>query len=348
MNTNETLKRNDIHRPSVIDPTEYVMVGFECVKIENGDLGAMFFAREERAKITAHMARTGGTYSSHAHGGNCMVCGNANAVYTVLFHHPLTNVYVRMGDICAQKADMAFSSGDLDAFKAAARREAEAVAGKKKALKALTEAGMEAAWPIWTADYNTLPTTKRGFVEYQEETIRDIVSRLVKHGSISEKQMAFVGRLLAQIAERVATPAVPDAPVVEVPEGRYLVEGTVVSAKWQEGYMGGASILKILVKADAGYKVWGTCPEVLVPMYDSKENIKNTRVKFTATVTRKEPGFGIYSRPSVKQADVPEERKVEKGWGIGSVGVDPLPETEGAKFPSMEPGAKLYTEPVGV
>lgn len=107
--------RTDTHRPSAIDPTEYQFVAFEYVKLD--DIGACYFLQTERARISAHMERTGGTYSGHEHGGNCMVCGNVLATYTVLFYHEKTNSYVRMGDICAQKCDMAYSDGEFDAFK---------------------------------------------------------------------------------------------------------------------------------------------------------------------------------------------------------------------------------------
>src|ERR1700678_2644037 len=124
--------RTDIHRPSVIDPSDYAFVAFECIKIEAGDIGACFYQQAQREIIRNHMAHTGGTYSSHSHGGNCRVCGNANAIYTVLFYHEKTNTYVRMGDTCAQKTDMAFSNAEFNRFRTAINDAREAQAGKKK------------------------------------------------------------------------------------------------------------------------------------------------------------------------------------------------------------------------
>lgn len=63
--------RNDTHRPSLINPSDYEFVAFECVKME--DLGAAQFAMAERVRINSHMKQTGGTYSRHQHGGNCHI-----------------------------------------------------------------------------------------------------------------------------------------------------------------------------------------------------------------------------------------------------------------------------------
>src|SRR3954467_8647095 len=98
------MKRTDTHRPSAIIPSEYTWVAQEVAPIFG--LGDCHFILAERERIRAHMDRTGGTYAGHAHGGNCMVCGNANAIYTILFYHEPTNSYVRMGERCAMKCDM--------------------------------------------------------------------------------------------------------------------------------------------------------------------------------------------------------------------------------------------------
>ena len=100
----EKRERSDVHRPSALNPEDYEFVGQEVSKFEG--IESCEFILREREAIRAHMAKTGGNYSGHEHGGNCMVCGSPNAIYTVLFYHQKTNTYVRMGQDCAMKCEM--------------------------------------------------------------------------------------------------------------------------------------------------------------------------------------------------------------------------------------------------
>jgi hypothetical protein len=275
-------KRTDIHRPSAIDVNEYEYVAFEYIKTE--DLGDCGFLKSERAIIKAHMDRTGGTYSRHEHGGNCHICG-AHAIYTVLFYHELTNTYIRTGQDCAEKLEFAIG-GDMNAFRTALKDALELQAGKRKALAVLTEAGHEAAWPIYTAN------------EYQvggkEETIIDIVGKLVRYGSVSEKSINYLGSLLYQIANRATIEAERKAQTdaaAPVPSGRIVIEGIVLTTRVDDTPYG--TVTKMLVQHDTGWKVWGSKPSSL--------NVtRGARIRFTATVEASPTDlkFGFYSRPS--------------------------------------------------
>ena len=66
---------------------------------------------------------------------------------------------------------------------------------KRKAQATLADVGLSQAWEIYTA-------TNADGHRWEENTISDIVGKLVKYGSISEKQQAFIGTLLAKIAAR--------------------------------------------------------------------------------------------------------------------------------------------------
>jgi hypothetical protein len=85
-----------------------------------------------------------------------------------------------------------------------ARGAREAQTGKRKGEQFLSEKGLSQAWSIYTADYDFLSVTMNGYnrVPYEEQTIRDIVGKLVKFGSISDRQTAFVSNLLAKIPAR--------------------------------------------------------------------------------------------------------------------------------------------------
>lgn len=288
MNSKSLSKRTDIHCPSQINPTEYQFVGFDYVPVD--DIGAAMFLQSEREAIRLHMAQTLGTYSSHSHAGNCMVCGSVNAIYTVLFYHELTNVYVRMGNDCAQKCDVAFSNGDFDAFKSKIGNAREAVAGKKKAAAFLVEAGMGFAWELYNStEYNTF--------RFEEDTIRDIVGKLVQYGNLTDKQLKFVGTLLSQIQNRnqiAAEREAQKAAAAPLPNfsGRVQVEGTILSKKGKDTRFG--FVVKIVVQHVDGWKVYGTLPASL------EKAEKGDSVSFMATVkiSPDDSKFGFFSRPT--------------------------------------------------
>lgn len=125
---------------------------------------------------------------------------------------------------------------------------------------------------------------------------RELAEKLDSHGSLSPAQIALALKIAAEINA-------PKATKIDPPTGRQTVEGVVVSLKEIEsdyGYDGGwgrrSSTWKMLVAvtAPAGeYRVFGTVPSAL-PI----DGLKGSRVRLTATIQPKEPGFGFYSRPS--------------------------------------------------
>jgi len=120
-----------------------------------------------------------------------------------------------------------------------------------------------------------------------------------------------------------ATEAPPPPPDVPVPEGVYVVEGTIKAMKYQESQWGGN--MKMLVEvetADGNYRVWGTVPRALSDLceveygprlangsVDVKRKMSGIgkKVQFRAGVeqSEKEESFGFFSRPT--QAKVVEE-----------------------------------------
>lgn len=297
------MKRTDTHRPAVIVPADYEWVAQEVAPILS--LGDCLFIVTQREKIQRHMTRTGGTYASHAHGGNCMVCGNANAIYTHLFYHAASNSYVRMGERCAMKCEMSVDDAAVSAFRRQVEEARKNVAGKAKAAAVLTDAGLAGCWEIYLA---TPAETDR----WEERTIRDIVGKLVKYGSISEKQTGFLGKLLAHITLRTERDAVRAAEVeaaVPAPTGRVKVTGTVLTVKAEEGWAKGyAAPLKMLVKMEAGWKLWCTCPLALLEQdevtrcagAERRKVIGSTvTLKVTVTPSEKDPKFAFGKRPTL-------------------------------------------------
>lgn len=313
-------KRVDIHRPSAIDPAEYEYIGVEYDKID--DVGACMVLAENRKRIQAHMAQTGGTYSRHEHGGNCHICG-AWAIYTCLFHHRESNVYIRTGFDCAMKMDM----GDPKLFRAIKRevkKAREAKAGKQKARAILADLGLEECWTIAKElDDDALKAMgaldENGFHKRELLALRDIVRKLVAYGSLSDGQVKYLRILPESIrtreqreADRDAKRAAERAAAEPVPADgkRHQITGEVLAVKEYESDWG--TNYKLVVKDDRGFVVIGGIPRELrrvTPIYlDEADNAtgiereidRGDRVQFMARLkaSRDDPKFGFYSRPT--------------------------------------------------
>lgn len=317
--------RTDIHRPSAIIPTDYQYVAVWTLKIEG--LSDCDFIRREREISKAHMAKTGGKLVHKSH-GSCGICGNVQAIYLVLFYHAKSNEYIVVGADCAVKLEMGFDEGAMSRFKRNVADAREAVAGKKKAIAILSDAGLIDAWTIFTAPYPkhadgcpwllreqltenwdcTCGTRdlEKQFDQYEERVIRDIVGKLVKYGSVSDAQKGFISKLLGNIARRPIIEAERKAEheaAAPVEAGRYETTGTVLTIKEVEAYQfnrfSPETAWKVLIRLDNGAKVWGS-------RFANIE--KGNRIRFTATfeVSKDDTKFGFFKRPVAWTS--PEER----------------------------------------
>jgi hypothetical protein len=313
----DTNNRTDIHRPSVIKPEGYTFVAFDY--IGSSDLGAILMLQSQRELFRAHMASTGGRYSTHEHGGSCYVCG-AFACYLCIWHHAESNTYIQTGEDCAQKMDMSY--GDMNGFRRGIANAREAQAGKKKAILVLGDLGLMTAWEIYTAEYpkhtaecreqgavngeNTVNfactcdqvTRAQAFDQYEERTIRDMVSRLVKYGSMSDKTVTFMKALFAKILQRpiiAAQRAAEQEAAAPVPTGRVIITGRVLAVKQVErqsySYGDSGMSTKLLIQGLTGFKVWGN---------QFMNAQKGDLITFTATIqpSEKDTKFGFFSRPT--------------------------------------------------
>lgn len=96
-----------------------------------------------------------------------------------------------------------------------------AEADRDRAQKILEEAGLDPAWAIYTSG------TRDG---REEAIIADIVDRLVRYGSLSQKQTGFVHKLLRDIAARAGPDAErASAPVAQDDQGRARDAETVLN-----------------------------------------------------------------------------------------------------------------------
>lgn len=275
------MTRTDVHRPSAITAADYEFVAIECMKIEG--IGDCEIIKQERARFQAHKAQTGGDYSRHEHGGNCGVCGNAFAIYTLLFYHRPSNTYVRVGRDCAEKLDFHEESRFrrvTDAVTAAR----ESRAGKLKAQGVLAELELSAAWDIFTNDA----------AGQEESTIRDIVGKLVKYGSISEAQQKFIRTLLDRIpqrAERAEQRRLERESAKPAPVGRARGEFDVLSIERRETDFGPRFVMTIKHVSE-GWLAWGTAPA---------DVNKGDRITLAATFepSDRDEKFSFFKRPKL-------------------------------------------------
>jgi hypothetical protein len=278
-------QRTDIHRPSVVQPEDYVFIACENVKLD-GDIGACFFIQAERERIRNHMAHTGGTYSSHNHGGNCHICG-AHCIYTALFYHEKTNTYIRTGFDCAEKM-FTCDSRTFKTYREACKDALRAKAGRAKAEEILKEEGLEKAWTIWQTDQIEEP---KGDVAI----IRDIVGKIIRYGNPTKPQINFLRQLVDRVErwpEIQAQRAKERESAEDCPEGRLEITGTILSIKEKEYDFGSRWVMT--VKDDRGFLVWGTLPKAF------GTTIRGAKVKFSAAVTPSDSDskFGFYKRPT--------------------------------------------------
>ena len=277
------MTRTDAHRPSAIDPSEYQFISFH----DHGPDAALA-ATAEINFFRSHMAATGGKLSGHEHGGVCHVCGNAHAKTVARFWHQPSNTYIEVGETCAHKLHGG-EALDFRSFRAKAEAGIEAAAGMTKAEKFLDDAGVTYAYDIWLQkDFDNWG--------YEESTISDIVGKLVRYGSISDKLVAFIEKLLKKIDDRAAIEAqrraeADAADPIPAFEGRAQIEGEVVSVKGVDTQFG--YTMKMVVKTAAGWKVYGTVPA-------SIEVNRGDRVSFEAKVivSDDDPKFGFFKRPT--------------------------------------------------
>jgi hypothetical protein len=218
-----------------------------------------------------------GLITFHANGG-CAACGTFFA-HGAVVHNSKTDDIIAIGGICAGTWGLAKQIGmrAARARKAAANAEIKAAA-HGAAQSFLTEnEGLEDAF------------------ETDHYIVKDIERKLWQYGDLSDKQVELVFKIAREQVERLVAQAARKAHLDAAPalaEGRYTIEGRIVSTKTQESIYG--TQYKMLVEMEDGNRVWGTVPSII---WDVEAG---SRVKFDAAVERSKDDehFGFYKRPT--------------------------------------------------
>lgn len=306
------MTRTDIHRPSA---PEFDPEGYECFGVFDLATSARDYVGPSPAATVSPLVDAGWSFSGAPHGsGQCSHCGT-RIRYAALMGHTATKTLLYVGETCLDNR-FALTKADFDALRktSSLNRERNARSTRLESLLAehpslaylsyahnIGEAGaryeFDAQWGEEVRVRNTawIERTTSG---KNISTLSSIWERISRYAEISDRAAHYADLVMGWLddaeqrlaAREAATAALTEAGV-EVPEGRMTIEGTVLSTKFVDNGYGGS--LKMLVRHESGWKVWGTVPS-------SIDVDKGSTVRFTATVTRSTDDalFGFYSRPT--------------------------------------------------
>lgn len=294
--TTATASRTDIHRPGSpdFDPEAYRLVDVFDLHPDSGD------HRSLHATVEL-LANQGVVRAPHQAG--CGHCGQGNLRFVALLVRDDVKEWIWVGQDC-----LAGRFVGVTRVKFAELRKAGELERKKQAVKGawlrLCDANPGIAYASYAADicdaYVSAAKDHRDAVhikagaDWALGVLIDIAHKARRSGDASEKQVAFVERLWREVDQKLAayTEREPEPEVPPAPEGKVVVEGVIVHTEWRESAYGGS--LKMIVKADEGWKVWSTLPASLTGAD------KGDRVRFTATLTRsdRDQAFAFASHPT--------------------------------------------------
>jgi hypothetical protein len=313
--------RTDIHRPSApeFDPEDYDCQGVFDLHPEEGRQDEH---RYRHQVITALKAQ-GYSFANAPHGNSaqCSHCG-AYLRYAALMLHTPTGTLMYVGETCLDNRFDSLTKDEFARLRAAASLNRERRAQRERFAELCERHPVLAyatyAWNIGDAGgdaarANLAPGAQgEGSFSWvtrtgdKIETMHDIATRARQYGTVSDKQVALLERLMGWLDEaeqrRAAREIERTAKVasgVTLPtEGRQVVTGEIVSISVQDNDYGVRIVMT--VRDDRGFAVWGTLPRSLDPGHGSLDNLRGKRCTFTAAIeaSDRDPLFGFFKRPT--------------------------------------------------
>lgn len=300
------MKRTDLAAPTVIDPAAFVFVAgvyfgnpgeeFDALlgewmseKDVRGE--ANWCSKREEVAERFLLVNTAGNF---ARKGTCDHCG-ARFDWGAVYQHT-DGLHIVVGNVCAENTMNVPDRHTLDTNRLKKR-----IAAHKEALKLAAKARAEAV----AGGYEWLYTGK-----HDNATLVDIARKGLAWGGLTVGQVGLVKKLHdgtpaeweVKRAAKAAARAAEEAAALPVPSTaeRITVTGTVLTTKYQEGYMQGSQVLKMLVKTTEGYKLWGSVPSDLSHGLDGNGGLIGKAVTFSCKVERSKDDekFGFYTRPT--------------------------------------------------
>ena len=279
--------RTDIHRPSSpdFDPEAYELFGIFTLYAGHTDQTGEYIVSPFKAAVTGLESRGWNTDIVGARDSvtsrQCGHCG-AHIKYGALMTFEKELALIVVGEDCLLNR---FES-DLTKAQFQAIREEERL-NIERTTKATKIAALLEANPGLKSCYGS-----------PNRFVQDVMDRLIKYGKLSEGQIeAVIGAVErdAERAEREEVWATEAKLAADAPTGKVTVTGEIVSVKSQETMYG--STLKMVVKTEAGWKLWVTVPSSIM---GTDEKITGKTVTLTATVTPsdRDSKFAFGKRPT--------------------------------------------------
>lgn len=294
-----TTNRSDAHRPAAVDfdPQSYDWTGDVVDFFPDAETGAIESGWADANSTIEAMTTAGFIWATaHKNSAQCQHCG-AHLRYAALLRHDSTGEMLWVGEQCLDNRFSGMTKAQFDHLRKTAQLAREAAA-KLVAFNQFLVDHPELVPATYA--YNIVFDVEQGEFGHEKygtgwatSVIADILSKLRQYGSISDKQIAFVIKLVAEIEEKITSYVEPE-PNGSAPRGRVTVEGEIVGFKTVEGYMGG-TVTKMVVLFENGSRAYGSVPAAL------SDAEKGARVRFTAAFEAPNDGaedFAFFKRPT--------------------------------------------------
>lgn len=296
------IQRTDPHRPGILDPDAYKYVTYieplpkPWPSMTPADVAIIDQARERNRQLLEQLDAHG----AKIHGGlyNCDVCG-AWYQWGEMWRHEPTGELITIGHQCADGYSL--YSGDPDGLKARRKRLAEF---RKRGRRA-TEAREKLR--AFVRDNRGVSALLRG----DHYILRDMRAKLLRYGSLSERQMELAAKIQREERER-ATEKADEPTAVAIPEalldGRHEVRGKVLGTRVEDDpFSYNGQVVKMLVQIEAeggAFKLWGRAPSALL----GDGPLKGAEVAFACRIQKsdRDDAFGFINRPT-------KARRIEEG-----------------------------------
>lgn len=290
------MSRTDVHAPSSIsfDPEAYNCWGVFDTCSDPMKGGGSQQSRLDTVNRLIELGYHFGPGSSR----QCGHCG-AHLRYCALMVRDDVKQFIYVGETCLD-GRFEMTKGEFQTLRKQGQLDREA----HRLLTAYNEAvaaNQALAFATYFGDISCgLSDDEHRFsgVAWGLATGQDILRKLRQYGSISERQVGLVEKIVTEQAAKFdaylvkqAARAAEPTPVA-LTSGRQVIEGVVLSQKTVENDYG--TSFKFLIKLDGGQRVYGSEPSSI------SEVTVGDRVRFTAKVEPKngEPDFGYFSRPT--------------------------------------------------
>jgi len=225
----------------------------------------------------------GSDYQKKIH--KCIHCGNTRVRWIAAVEHKPTGDVVVFGSSCVVRVGFV----DKKAYDLARLKSRDAAEKVRLSASRARESYIEEHPEV------------EGYLEAIHQPVhegnvfaKDVLSKLNKYGTLSDRQLETVGESLSRDIGAAKRRTEEEAEVKgPAPEGKTQVTGEVVALKIQDGVYG--EVLKALIKLENNSKIWITA-------VDGIDRGETVTVRADFTVSDTDPHFAFGKRPRLVKA----------------------------------------------